>query len=257
LLLGCREHAMTDKERRIPGKNGLKIKVIAEGSTPEQRRRGIWGLSLLVGNHILFDTFGHPEIFRNNITTYGINTKEISAVVISHAHWDHISGLKGFLFKSRAAIVYVPEKSVKIEGVCREAGVMTGINERPKKIGDGIYLTGGMGAVLKKEKFKEQAVLVKGRKGYVLIAGCSHPGILRMIRRAKKIIKGEIYAVVGGLHLKDAESAKIMKIVSEIRALGVKKVVAGHCTGKLAVDCFEKVFKGGFKTLKEGKTYSF
>jgi 7,8-dihydropterin-6-yl-methyl-4-(beta-D-ribofuranosyl)aminobenzene 5'-phosphate synthase len=47
----------------------------------------------------------------------------------------------------------------------------------------------------------EQALAVKVKgKGVILITGCGHQGLGRIIARAKKLFNEPIYAVIGGLH---------------------------------------------------------
>ena len=72
---------------------------------------------------------------------------------------------------------------------------------------------------------------VKG-KGLVVIAGCSHSGIVNIVRRALALFPGEkLYAVLGGFHLIAASQQGIAATVEELAGHNPALVAAGHCTG--------------------------
>lgn len=51
-------------------------------------------------------------------------------------------------------------------------------------------------------ELNEISLAIKTRKGIVLVVGCSHPGIERIVETATKI-DPKIYSVFGGFHLSD------------------------------------------------------
>jgi 7,8-dihydropterin-6-yl-methyl-4-(beta-D-ribofuranosyl)aminobenzene 5'-phosphate synthase len=61
----------------------------------------------------------------------------------------------------------------------------------PLEIHEGVFSTGELSHI-------EQSMAVRTDDGIVLIAGCSHPGMARILEAARQF--GEIYAVIGGLH---------------------------------------------------------
>jgi 7,8-dihydropterin-6-yl-methyl-4-(beta-D-ribofuranosyl)aminobenzene 5'-phosphate synthase len=44
------------------------------------------------GKIILFDSGSNANIFKQNVTTLGIDLKQVDIAVASHSHFDHISG---------------------------------------------------------------------------------------------------------------------------------------------------------------------
>jgi 7,8-dihydropterin-6-yl-methyl-4-(beta-D-ribofuranosyl)aminobenzene 5'-phosphate synthase len=57
---------------------------------------GEWGFSALVevdGKRVLFDTGGRPETVLNNARELGVDLSSVEDVVLSHNHWDHVTGL--------------------------------------------------------------------------------------------------------------------------------------------------------------------
>ena len=57
---------------------------------------GEWGFSALVemnGERMLFDTGGRPETVLNNARELGVDLSNVEDVILSHHHWDHVTGL--------------------------------------------------------------------------------------------------------------------------------------------------------------------
>jgi 7,8-dihydropterin-6-yl-methyl-4-(beta-D-ribofuranosyl)aminobenzene 5'-phosphate synthase len=238
-------------------KSEMKIQVLAEGFTPEQRVRGEWGLSLLINDNILFDTFGHPEIIEKNIKNYNAEIRGVKNVIISHNHWDHVSGLRTVLQNMKSPTVCLPQIDEKLLKISRQYDASTIVSDEKGTHEDGYILTGAIKAKLKNDSFMEQGLILEGKKGPVLIVGCSHPGIIKMVKHSKKLIKKSIYGVIGGLHLKDSSNKKILKIAQSLKNIGVKSVYAGHCTGAAACKILKSKFGAHFKKIKQGNTYIF
>ncbi|MBN2755368.1 MAG: MBL fold metallo-hydrolase [Candidatus Goldbacteria bacterium] len=233
----------------------MKIKVIAEASTPAQRAREEWGLSLLINGNTLFDAFGQSRVFSKNIIKYEVDRKKIGRIIISHCHWDHIAGMEHVLFAGGNPMVYLPEKEWRLEELLNRYSVRYTVAGKKSTAEDGFILTGALKGRLGNDTITEQGAIFKGRKGLVLVAGCSHPGIVKMVKLAEKAAGNKIYAVVGGLHLKDSLIDEIAKTAKGLKALGVKRVIAGHCTGAAACDIIKKEFKTDFKKLETGDEY--
>jgi len=233
----------------------MKIKVIAEASTPAQRAREEWGLSFLINDTVIFDVFGDKAVFRKNIKKYKVNLKQIKNIIISHLHWDHIAGLEHVLFAGGNPMVYLPEKEWRLEEILKRYSAPYAVAGNNSVSENGFILTGVIKGKLEKETVMEQGAVFKCVKGYVLVTGCSHPGIVKMVKTAEKKSGKKIYAVVGGLHLKDSSDDDIMKTALELKETGVKKVIAGHCTGARACGILKKTFKTGFTKLKPGDEY--
>ncbi|KAF2707409.1 hypothetical protein K504DRAFT_411605 [Pleomassaria siparia CBS 279.74] len=83
-------------------------------------------------------------------------------------------------------------------------------------------------------------------KGLVLFTGCSHAGVVNAAKHALTLTSHAVplYAIVGGYHLADAEPAVLQATVGALKALNVKVLVAGHCTGWRAKFEIEKEMPG-------------
>lgn len=231
----------------------MQIKVIADGSTKWDRFIRRWGVSFLIDKDILFDTFGDPEVFLSNIDRYDINLSNIKHIVISHDHWDHISGLWYLLNRYKNVSVYIcpnfkPEIKERIKSFNVNVVEVNGL----RSIKDGIYSTGQMNCELEGKNIFEQSLVLKSNCGLIVVTGCAHPGIVTIIDNIKKQFSENIYLIIGGLHLKDTTEKQIREVISRLKVYGVHKIVPMHCTGKLAIDLIKKTYEDNFIHTKEG-----
>jgi len=57
---------------------------------------GEWGFSALIeadGHRILLDTGAHPDTVLQNAHDLKIDLSDVKEVILTHNHWDHVSGL--------------------------------------------------------------------------------------------------------------------------------------------------------------------
>jgi len=234
----------------------MNLRLIANGSTKEERKAMRWGISLLVGD-VLFDTFGLEDIFRANVGRFKIDLSRVKHVVISHEDWDHIAGLTDFFKTHPKTQVHICKKTGKtLKRLIRSNhGSLIEVS-RPCQISRGIFSLGQMRADIGRGILYEQALVVKSQKGFSVITGCAHPGIVRIVRQAIKIFGKKIYAICGGFHMKDNTREQNSKIIAELQALGVKKVIPLHCPGDTARLLFRRAYKRSFTPLQEGQAIS-
>ncbi len=114
------------------------------------------------------------------------------------------------------------------------------------------------GRVVRDEVEDEIGLGIVTEKGLVVVVGCSHPGIISMVRKAIEISGvDEIYAIIGGFHLIDADSNRINKTIEALKKYNPKKIYAGHCTGLKAEAMFMTDFGDVFEKLHAGKVIYF
>ncbi len=49
----------------------------------------------------------------------------------------------------------------------------------------------------------ELTLVLETKEGLVLVIGCGHPGLEKIVKRVKSIFSGEIYLLTGGFHYID------------------------------------------------------
>lgn len=204
-----------------------------------------WGFSCLIntGNEkILFDTGADGKILIENMKKLNINPESINLVVISHDHYDHYGGLSDFLEQNNKVKVYIPSSLHRTREVAKNAGAEIFETDNPTKITENAYTTGRLGTTI-----EEQSLVIKTKKGLVIITGCSHPGIINIIESVKKqFVHEKIHLVLGGFHLFQKNVSELENIVNSFRELEVQKVAPCHCSGDQARKLFKEEYGDDF-----------
>jgi 7,8-dihydropterin-6-yl-methyl-4-(beta-D-ribofuranosyl)aminobenzene 5'-phosphate synthase len=237
----------------------MQIKIIAVGSTKWEMFLCRWGISYLIGQDLLFDTFGDPGVFLHNVKSLNIDLSKIKHIVISHDHWDHIAGLWYVINRFKDINVYIcPNFGGKIKERIRSFGVNVVEVSRLLRIKDEIYSTGEIEGSFRNTSISEQALVVNSENGLIVLTGCAHPGILKIIEEVKaKFPVEHIYLVLGGFHLMDQDKRAIEIVAENFKKMGIIKVGPTHCSGKLAEEIFKKTYQDSFVDIKTGQTLEF
>jgi 7,8-dihydropterin-6-yl-methyl-4-(beta-D-ribofuranosyl)aminobenzene 5'-phosphate synthase len=86
------------------------------------------------------------------------------------------------------------------------------------------------------------AVNVAG-KGLVVFTGCSHAGIVNVLKDARATFDGvPLHCVLGGLHLSGHTEKIIPETIAAMREFELPFIAAGHCTGWRAMTELVKTF---------------
>src|SRR5207248_3927002 len=88
-------------------------------------------------------------------------------------------------------------------------------------------------------ELRELSLAIDTPDGIVLVVGCSHPGIDKIVEAATAI-NPRIHVIAGGFHLVVAKDPDIQNVVSTLRdRFHVAYVAPGHCTGEPAFAALE------------------
>ncbi|HNS32822.1 MAG TPA: MBL fold metallo-hydrolase [bacterium] len=237
----------------------MEIKIIFDKAAVNSKMKIGWGLSILTGGGILFDTGEKGEWLLENFEQMGIDVKkDIKNVVISHDHWDHTGGLCDILRSSgrENMPVYVcPGFSMETMEKINKSGGRPVVSECFMQITDNVYTTGEIPGNYKGKFMPEQALVLKTDNGISVITGCAHPGILRILEAVKKHFKKDrLFSVIGGFHLIDEDKRIIRFIAREFKNMGVLKAAPTHCSGPYAEEIFSEEYGKNFIAVKAGKT---
>jgi 7,8-dihydropterin-6-yl-methyl-4-(beta-D-ribofuranosyl)aminobenzene 5'-phosphate synthase len=239
------------------------------------------GLSFLIEDkkQILFDA-GPSDIILRNADKAGINLNNAETVVLSHGHFDHGNGLE--YLKNKTLICH-PEVFIKryrkkdhtyigLPFDQEEAEKHFDLNTTKKHlfINDHMVFLGEIPRVnnfeakatpFEKNDGSDDFVLddsglaVITEKGLIVVSGCGHAGIVNMIEHAKNVTdNNNVYAVIGGFHLKKAEGVT-QKVISYMKKEEIKYVYPSHCTELPALAQFHNAF--GINQLKSGDVLHF
>jgi 7,8-dihydropterin-6-yl-methyl-4-(beta-D-ribofuranosyl)aminobenzene 5'-phosphate synthase len=95
-------------------------------------------------------------------------------------------------------------------------------------------------------ELRELSLAIDTPEGIVLVVGCSHPGIDKIVEAAAAI-EPRIHLIAGGLHLVVAKDADIDGIVATLRdRFKVAYIAPGHCTGEPTFAALQKAFGGRY-----------
>ncbi len=248
-----------------------------------------WGYSALVeygGKRILFDTGGDENDFAANVKSLGLDLSRLDFVVITHRHGDHTSGLRHVLRLNPNVQIYAPVESGfntplspalaklvkrRVESAPDDMHYYDGKYPEPMTSGSnwygakfahirtptevlpGFWLFSTVSDVTGTKEMNEISMAIKTPQGMVVIVGCSHPGIEKILEAATKI-DPHVYSVFGGFHLVDIPDADVTNIVTRFRdKWKFERVAAGHCAGEFAFSEFNRVYGPKFDHAGVGK----
>ncbi|MFA5085918.1 MAG: MBL fold metallo-hydrolase [Candidatus Omnitrophota bacterium] len=233
----------------------MRLKILAEGSTKWQRFIKHWGLSIIIDDDILFDTFGDPDYVANQLKRFKIDIDKIKHIVISHDDWDHVTGLWKILELNHDTTVYIcPGFNPEIKAKIKRCGARVVEVDKVMEIKSDIYLSGELqGGSRGGVALPEQYLAVKTATGVIVVTGCAHPGIVEITQHAKTVFNSNVRLLIGGFHLKDHAAKEAHDIVLKLSALGVNQVIPFHCTGRIAQELFNKEFKKSCIIPGEGR----
>ncbi len=178
-----------------------------------------WGFSCQIEEAgLLFDTGAKGDVLVFNMRALGIDPAGIRRLVLSHDHWDHTGGIEAVLAANPAIEVYVhdafSETTLSLIRKYTEPRIVSGWTE----IANGIAVTGPLGTDI-----REQSLVLSTPGGYLVVTGCAHPHIGRIIERVSEV--GPVRGIIGGVHTVSGE---------DIDALaGVAYLSVSHCTDRI------------------------
>jgi 7,8-dihydropterin-6-yl-methyl-4-(beta-D-ribofuranosyl)aminobenzene 5'-phosphate synthase len=187
---------------------------------------------------LLFDTGVSPGGMVENMRRLGIAPGDVEVIVLSHGHWDHVTGMEGLsraLGRTRLPVMIHPEfwnrRRVRFPGIdpaelpATSRPALEGMGfaiveeEQPSFLLDGsVLITGEVDRTTEFETgfqghealrdgawgpdpliLDDQALLVSlGDRGLVVLSGCGHAGIVNTVRYARRLTGIDTVAAVIG-----------------------------------------------------------
>jgi 7,8-dihydropterin-6-yl-methyl-4-(beta-D-ribofuranosyl)aminobenzene 5'-phosphate synthase len=239
-----------DKEMNAP--SDVTLTILYDNYNFNEEFRSSWGFSCLIegaGKTILFDTGGEDGNLMHNFKAAGKDPGKIDLVVLSHIHWDHVGGLPEFLEARTGIEVHIPASfpdDLKLK--VKDLGSYPVDVTESKKIIDHVWTTGEMG-----DQIIEQSLVIDTPGGLVIITGCAHPGIDKIVEKAISEHGEKVLLVMGGFHLLRTASGAVESIAVDFRDQGIKYAAPTHCSGDETLRIFEEVFGERYIQAGAGK----
>src|SRR5437016_4241398 len=198
-----------------------KITILYDAFGDDAAMKKDWGFSALVevaGKRIIFDTGNDRDIFAANVKAKGIDLTNIDFVVLSHRHSDHMAGLNHILSVNPAVKIYAPKEGFGIYGsslpssfyrkdeslapqmryydgkppeVMKFGTAWQGANieliDKTTEIAPGVTLIALVSDAPGTKELKELSLAVTTADGIVLVVGCAHTGVEKIVEAATAI----------------------------------------------------------------------
>lgn len=273
LLAGCASNSQTSQA----DSSKAQITIIYDAFGKDSSMTKDWGFSALVevgGKRILFDTGNNAEIFAHNVKTKGIDLTKLDFAIVSHRHGDHTSGLSYLLSVNPGVKIYAPKENFGVFGAAlpstfyrRDESLspdMRYYDGKPPEIlrfgtpwpqGNFTWVTKsmevapGLHLILLKGSWgvdldvMEVSLAIDTPDGIVVVAGCSHTTIEKIVTEAKAAINKPVFLVLGGTHLLPAKDDEVQRIATALHdTLKVEWMAPSHCTGEPAFAALKKTF---------------
>lgn len=251
----------------------LKFSVLVDddvhrpGCLPEK------GLALLLecdGLKVLFDS-GRGKALRPNADVMGVDLASLSHVVLSHGHYDHVSGINSLpsyaepipliacpeVFHERGYFLSLPFLRYNLYRLSGDLefsalvarGLIPHCTAEPVWLSERLVFLGTisrrdkappslLGYIVQARRIEKDAIsddsalVYKSEQGLIVFIGCGHAGVENIIQLAREVCGDErIHAVIGGLHLKYAGARRAKELGEYLVQEGIAHIFACHCTG--------------------------
>ena len=270
----------------------IRLVCLAENTSDNSELHAEHGLSVYVEtkkHKILFD-LGQSGLFRENAEKLGIDLKKVDTVIISHGHYDHGGGLAELIKINPNAKIYLKSNAFgeyysNHGSVSKYIGLDSSLADYPNIVfTDGELVIDGeltlfsnvterdfyssangslfmkQNGIFERDRFlHEQNLVINDGNKQVLITGCSHSGIVNIVRRFEAAYKTDSSCdVIGGFHLFDV-SAKQYEKPGMICAIADELMKTGahfhtcHCTGTEAYSLMKERMKDKLDYFSVGK----
>ena len=241
---------------------------------------------------VLFDTGQTADVLSHNISLLNLDIKDVDALAISHAHYDHTGGLEAVLPENPDLIMYAnddvfrPKFSLR-DGKYNPSGfemsreeytnrVEVRLSDKPMEIFPSLWTTGEITKRVEPEGRSsghyirdgegwlpdpyrdDMSLVLKIPDGLVVVCGCCHAGLLNTLAHVEENFEGPIGAVMGGTHLMTADG-KLMDYVTNVldERYSDTFFYLNHCTGDDAIKSLANAFGERVQPFPAGAVVTF
>ena len=269
----------------------LTILPLIDWHASDSGLRTEMGVSYLIetdAHRVLFDVGQNtaqesPSPLELNMNTLDVSLDSIDRVFISHNHFDHVGGKQNQedeTFSVGTEQVPLPGTEVFVPIPMTYPGLTPVQAREPTKVGAGLASTGTIPRQLVFGWIDEQALVVQvAGRGGVIIVGCGHQTIPKLLKRYDETFSEPLYGIVGGFHypvpegrlnmiginvqrrlasgegmLSPLTMADVRADLSELRERNLRLIgVGGHDSSDEVIAMFANAFGDVYRHVKVGE----
>jgi len=235
------------------GSDSVEINILVDNN-PNSDLKSPWGVSLYIKTQnlsILFDAGPDPNALKENSEKLNLDLNNLDLAVISHEHGDHVRGLEYVSKVNKNLTVFVP---AHMSGSCKNWIKSLGLKVIEVKdttlISEGIAIVGELYG----PPYEQALAINVENLGLIILVGCSHPGVDKIVSKAEDDLNQNPYAVIGGFHLSGESLNKIREVAEALIERGLKRIYPIHCSGegfrKFLRENYLEVYGDGMVGLK-------
>lgn len=248
----------------------LEILPLIERHPSQPDLLGEAGVSYLIRTdhcNILFDVGRNtkrtePSPLLQNMNKLGVSIDDFDTIVISHYHTDHVGGIAPLLGRSFTLSrqrVPLKDKRVFAPVPLTYPGLLPITSTDPLVIAPGVALMG----VIPFEPYYPRTYLVEQSlairvegKGIVIITGCGHPTLSKILARARMLFDEPVWGIVGGLHYyNESFLSRALVDIDWLASSSPLQLIAisGHDSIPAAMTAYEKAFPKIYREVRVGE----
>ncbi|HJR15297.1 MAG TPA: hypothetical protein VJ808_00465, partial [Gemmatimonadales bacterium] len=111
------------------------------------------------------------------------------------------------------------------------------------EVAPGVHLIALVSENVGTKELRELSLAIETADGMIVMAGCSHPGIEKIVESATAV-DPRVHMVLGGFHLPSAPDQEVARISAALHdRYKVARIAPGHCTGEPAFYRFKNTWK--------------
>ena len=211
--------------------DSVEINILVDNN-PNSDLKSPWGVSLYIKTQnlsVLFDAGPDPNALKENSEKLNLDLSNLDLAVISHEHGDHVRGLEYVSKVNKNLTVFVPaHMSESCKNWIKSLGLKVIEVKDTTLISEGIAIVGELYG----PPYEQALAINVENLGLIILVGCSHPGVDKIVSKAEEDLNQNPYAVIGGFHLSGASLNKIRNVARALNETAMKRIYPIHCSGE-------------------------
>jgi 7,8-dihydropterin-6-yl-methyl-4-(beta-D-ribofuranosyl)aminobenzene 5'-phosphate synthase len=108
-------------------------------------------------------------------------------------------------------------------------------------------------------KGHEQGLVIDvAGQGLVMITGCGHPSMEKLVARAETLFERQVVGVVGGLHYEGFSTEEVQPHIQFLKSRQPKLVaLSPHDSSPAALEAFQSAFSTAYQLIRVGEAIQF